>query len=55
MSAVMDVAVIMQRQLSREQWMEVPQIQFIAGAGGHFRSQQRRARFQRMVAVKGFF
>ena len=33
--------------------VEVPQIQFIAGAGGHVRSQQRRARFQRMVAVKG--
>ena len=40
---VLAVQVVMQF-LSREQW-KVPQIQFIAGAGGHFRSQQRRALF----------
>ena len=48
---VNDVPVV--QVVVRVSW-KVPQIQFIARAGGHFRSQQRRARFQRMVAVNGF-
>ena len=48
---VNDVPVV--QVVVRVSW-KVPRIQFIARAGGHFRSQQRRAHFQRMVAVKGF-
>ena len=44
----------MQRQVVLRT-VEVPQIQFIAGVGGHFRSQQRRARFQRCIAALRVF
>ena len=41
-STVVDVPVIMQRRWFAT--VEVPQVQFIAGVGGHSSSQQRRAR-----------
>ena len=52
--AVMDVALIMQRQVVVLRTVEVPQIQFIAPICGHFSSQQRQVRTVQTVQLSAW-